>query len=211
MAVSDQTSKAYCSFMASITSAKLIDYSNATDPTMADPQFKEQLDHWDITTVILYRSGLSLAAVSLLPPAILPAYVSLAHWLMLLAVALCCFAVHIYDKNIRLIIQGCGWLSLLLMLAAQNWPMPWFELLSIGAAYLVFGALCFKESFCFRIPFLRAMPAVFALTWVILATGWTSAHRLLLVVIVLAMAIMAVAKWRMPLHFDIGDKRNYQL
>ncbi|AJQ93427.1 DUF2301 domain-containing membrane protein [Gynuella sunshinyii] len=178
---------------------------------MADPHIKEKLDHWDITTVILYRSGLSLAPLALLLAVISADYTVLSHWLLMAAVTLCCFSLHIYDKNIRLIVQGCGWLALLLTLASAYGSTKVFELLGAGAAYLVLGALCFKESFCFKIPFLRLMPAVFAVDWLMRVSGWSDGYRLLLLVTAIALIILAIAKWRMPLHFDIGDKRNYQL
>ncbi len=82
---------------------------------MANPEIESPLDGIDKLTVSLYRLGLSAAALLLLcrgaallsGMALLPS----AQWLMLLAVAsaICGFSLHIYDKRIRLILQGFGW------------------------------------------------------------------------------------------------------
>ena len=82
---------------------------------MANPEIESPLDGIDKLTVSLYRLGLSAAALLLLcrgaallsGMALLPS----AQWLMSLAVAsaICGFSLHIYDKRIRLILQGFGW------------------------------------------------------------------------------------------------------
>ncbi|MGL4792534.1 MAG: DUF2301 domain-containing membrane protein, partial [Aeromonas jandaei] len=88
---------------------------------MANPEIESPLDGIDKLTILLYRLGLSGAALlllcrgaallshgDLLPP---------AQWLMLLALAsaICAFSLHIYDKRIRLILQGSGWAALALL------------------------------------------------------------------------------------------------
>ena len=82
---------------------------------MANPEIESPLDGIDKLTVSLYRLGLSAAALLLLcrgaallsGMALLPS----AQWLMSLTVAsaICGFSLHIYDKRIRLILQGFGW------------------------------------------------------------------------------------------------------
>ena len=101
---------------------------------MANPEIESPLDGIDKLTVSLYRLGLSAAALLLLcrgaallsGMALLPS----AQWLMSLAVAsaICGFSLHIYDKRIRLILQGFGWGAL--ALAAVGAP----DALVLGAA-----------------------------------------------------------------------------
>lgn len=117
---------------------------------MANPEIESPLDGIDKLTVSLYRLGLSAAALLLLcrgaallsGMALLPS----AQWLMSLAVAsaICGFSLHIYDKRIRLILQGFGWGAL--ALAAVGAP----DALVLGAALATLSGLAFKEQFLLR-------------------------------------------------------------
>ena len=70
---------------------------------------------------------------------------------------------------------------------------------------------CFKEYFCFRVPLLNLQPAFVAALWFtwVFEGGWIS--RILSLIVGGLLLILAVQKWRMPLHFDIGDKTKYQI
>ena len=55
------------------------------------------------------------------------------------------------------------------------------------------------------------MPVLLALSLIPLLGRWDLAAALLLGLSGLIYGAMAVAKTRMPLHFDIGDKSRYQV
>ncbi|MFM5452318.1 DUF2301 domain-containing membrane protein [Aeromonas veronii] len=173
---------------------------------MANPEIESPLDGIDKLTVSLYRLGLSAAALLLLcrgaallsGMALLPS----AQWLMSLAVAsaICGFSLHIYDKRIRLILQGFGWGAL--ALAAVGAP----DALVLGAALATLSGLAFKEQFCFAIPGIKLVPVLLPALWLL---EWAAA--LVALVCGTLLTLLALAKWRMPLHFDIGDKGRYQI
>ena len=84
---------------------------------------------------------------------------------------------------------------------------------TLGTGLLLAAAsgLVLKEWFCFRIPLVRATPLVLA-TGVIAA--WVGASAVAAACFglgALAVAAVAVAKLRMPLGHDIGDRRHYQV
>ncbi|HHQ4450190.1 TPA: DUF2301 domain-containing membrane protein [Aeromonas veronii] len=167
---------------------------------MANPEIESPLDGIDKLTVSLYRLGLSAAALLLLcrgaallsGMALLPS----AQWLMSLAVAsaICGFSLHIYDKRIRLILQGFGWGAL-----------------ALAAALATLSGLAFKEQFCFAIPGIKLVPVLLPALWLLewLRVEWAAA--LVALVCGALLTLLALAKWRMPLHFDIGDKGRYQI
>ncbi len=71
--------------------------------------------------------------------------------------------------------------------------------------------LCFKEYFCFRVPGLRAQPILLAALWLALALNVPFAAQGLAALSALLFLVTAFAKWRMPLHYDIGDKTKYEI
>ncbi|MGL5032022.1 MAG: DUF2301 domain-containing membrane protein [Aeromonas sp.] len=185
---------------------------------MANPEIESPLDGVDKLTVSLYRLGLSAAALLLLyRGAALFSGVELLTphiWLMSLAVAsaVCSFSVHIYDKRIRLILQGLGWGAL--ALAAIGAPNMWV----LGAALATLSGLAFKEQFCFAIPGIRLVPVLLPLLWLLeWLSEWFVADWIAAFIACVAfvcgglLTLLVLAKWRMPLHFDIGDKGRYQI
>ena len=100
--------------------------------------------------------------------------------------------------------QFATWLALLCAL------LGWHEL-ALGGALVTLGGLCFKEYFCFRVPLLNLQPAFVAALWFawVFEGGWIT--RILSLIVGGLLLILAVQKWRMPLHFDIGDKTKYQI
>lgn len=74
----------------------------------------------------------------------------------------------------------------------------------LGAALATLSGLAFKEQFCFAIPGIRLLPLLLPLLWLLEWTRVALASGLLL-------GLLSLAKWRMPLHFDIGDRGRYQL
>lgn len=168
---------------------------------MADPQIKSPMDFWDYLTVILYRSGFVLATIMIF---LLPYQPQIAQNGLLIAGVLLAGCVHLYLKSFRLVFQFAAWIGLLC--AIFNFP-----LLATGAMLLVIGGLSYKEYFCFRVFGLNFQPIFAALLWFSLAFQAQIFVQILSVIIGVLLAILSVQKWRMPLHFDIGDKSKYQI
>ncbi|AZI14650.1 DUF2301 domain-containing membrane protein [Avibacterium paragallinarum] len=168
---------------------------------MADPHIQSPMDWCDYLTVIIYRCGFVLAAIM---TALLPYYPAIAY-LGLLTAALCCASsLHIYLKNFRFVLQFATWVALLCHL----YGMPQ---LALGGALVTLGGLAFKEYFCFRIIGLNFQPIFLALLWFADRFNYVLFFNGLSVISALLFALLAIQKWRMPLHFDIGDKRKYQI
>ena len=178
---------------------------------MANPEIESELDGIDRLTVCLYRLGLSLAAMLLVwrgvDLLIGRAHLSQPVWLATLAVACgaCGLCLHIYDKRIRFILQGLGWGGV--MLNACGAP----DTLVLGAALATLSGLAFKEQFCFAIPGIRLVPLLLPLLWGLELIRLEWAAALLALTSGLLLCLLCLAKWRMPLHFDIGDKERYQI
>ena len=168
---------------------------------MADPHIKSPMDRWDYTTVIIYRLGFVLAVPMLF---MLPWYPTTAHFGLLIAATLCAACVHLYMKNFRYIFQFAMWVGLLCQVLG-------FPQLALGAAFLVLGGLSYKEYFCFRVFALNLQPIFFAVLWFALLFNITWLSTLLCFVTGILILLLSIQKWRMPLHFDIGDKTKYQV
>ena len=168
---------------------------------MADPHIKPEMDWLDYTTVLVYRLGFTLAIPSIL---LLPWHTPYpAQALSFVAAAMCASSLHIYMKNFRLFLQGATWGGLICFVLG-------FPFIGLGGAFITLGGLCFKEYFCFKVPGLRAQPLILAALWYALALQLTLPAQILAALSALLFAVTAVAKWRMPLHFDIGDKSKYE-
>ena len=85
------------------------------------------------------------------------------------------------------------------------------SLLALGAAFLVLGGLSYKEYFCFRVFALNLQPIFFVLLWFswVFHVVWLS--TLLSFITGILILVLSIQKWRMPFHFDIGDKTKYQV
>lgn len=168
---------------------------------MADPHIRSPMDFWDYLTVILYRCGFILAAIM---TALLPYRLGIALNGILLAAVLCASSLHIYLKRFRLLLQMASWVALLCALFGLSE-------LALGAAFFTLGGLAFKEYFCFRVFCLNFQPLFLAGLWFALQFEVTWLTQLLSTISALLFAILAIQKWRMPLHFDIGDKSKYEI
>ncbi|AGH37869.1 hypothetical protein F543_17840 [Bibersteinia trehalosi USDA-ARS-USMARC-189] len=168
---------------------------------MADPHIKSPMDFWDYLTVIIYRNGFVLAAIMLL---LLPFQSSMAQVGLLIAGTMLASSLHLYLKNFRYLFQFVMWIGLL----CQVWKI---ESLAFGASLMVIGGLCYKEYFCFRVWRLNFQPILLAVLWlaVVLQISWLFLPLAILCSILTL--FLSVQKWRMPLHFDIGDKGKYQV
>lgn len=168
---------------------------------MADPHIQSPMDAWDYLTVIIYRSGFVLATLMLL---LLPYQPEIASLGLLVAGTMLASSLHLYAKSFRLIFQFSAWIGLLCYLF--NFP-----LLALGAMLLVIGGLSYKEYFCFRVFGLNFQPIFVAILWGAVALEWQFLVYVLSAISGLLLLVLSIQKWRMPLHFDIGDKTKYQI
>lgn len=184
---------------------------------MADPHHVEELDALDRWTVGLYRTGLFVGAAGLLTLAALhwQGVSDLwGRWVVLLGVALIVADLHLYDRKIRWQITAAGWLAAVAMAAgtvAGTAAGPWFGDAGLGFAFVVFSAVALKERKCFRLPIVVAIPPVLAGVLVPLRLGLDLPAAIGFLLGGLMFGVLVIAKIRMPLHYDIGDKRHYQI
>ncbi|AAP95344.1 hypothetical protein A6046_04655 [[Haemophilus] ducreyi] len=168
---------------------------------MSDPHITSPMDFWDYLTVITYRLGFVLASIALL---LFPYYIELAYSGLLIAGTMLASSLHLYMKNIRLVFQFSVWIGLL----CQVFGLP---TLALGAILLVIGGLSYKEYFCFRIWGLNFQPLLMALLWLAECLSQSMLINLSCLASGVLLILLSIQKWRMPLHFDIGDKTKYQI
>ena len=183
----------------------------------------ETLDRIDHYTVIGYRLGIGLCGI-LLILMVFPQFhrVGENNLLPLLALAsgLMASCAHIYIKFIRWCVVSATWLGLALYPMANFWfPHPLFYFFIHGLFYTTLCGVAFKEGLCFAIPGLKLTPlllvmAVFAFWNAPLNFNVEWLNELYFPAQLGAgifYCILAIAKLRMPLHCDIGDKSVYQV
>ncbi|MGF1717608.1 DUF2301 domain-containing membrane protein [Photobacterium chitinilyticum] len=169
---------------------------------MADPHIQSQLDSLDKLTVILYRGALTASAAIML---LMVWGSSFAISAMVVAALIAACTVHIYDKRFRWLIVGSGMFASI-WLTLDIWPP-----LALGAALFTFSALAIKEYFCFRLKILTLTPLTLAAFWFCFAFGQEQISIAFGIIGAILLATAAIAKWRMPIHYDIGDKSRYQV
>jgi uncharacterized integral membrane protein len=186
---------------------------------MADPHHVPTLDGFDVFTVRLYRMGLCISAVglALLAASLLVGESSqdgLCWVLVFVGAALSAANMHLYDKRIRWVIGASGWVGGALLLLAPHVPAawsPWVFYAGAGFVFVVLSGFALKEQFCFKIAFLRLVPLVLATSLIPLLAEERTVAGMMLVMASVMYGLLAVAKLRMPLHFDIGNKGAYQI
>lgn len=169
---------------------------------MADPHIESPMDQYDHLMVIIYRSGFTLAfpVIALLP------------WnldfpvenFVFLCAAMCASSLHIYKKSFRLLLQFATWAGLLCFV----FGLPE---IGMGGAFITLGGLCFKEYYCFKVPGLQLQPVILAALWVCMAFDVDIVAKGLAAISAFLFLITSIYKWRMPRHFDIGDKTKYEV
>lgn len=186
---------------------------------VANPEHKAVLDRFDKLSVCLYRSGISVFSIAAIFYAAILA--GKAEWvvfpanmermcllIMALSSAMSAANVHVYDKYVRAVISWSSWVGILLMLSDTALSYVW---LSLGFIFITFSGIALKESFCFKVFGLKLVPLLLAMsTFLMMFESWMLAACMLLLS-GFVLAYLSLEKWRMPLHFDIGDKSNYQV
>ncbi len=176
---------------------------------MADPHIQSPMDFLDHLTVIIYRSGLTLACPVI---ALLPWQANELPWqtncntghLVLICAVMCASSLHIYMKSFRLLLQMATWIGVIFVLTG-------YPAIALGGAFITLGGLCFKEYFCFRIPGLPLQPVILGTLWFTLQFEVITTSKILATISALLFLVVSIAKWRMPQHFDIGDKAKYEM
>lgn len=182
---------------------------------MANPEHVPDMDGFDRLTVVLYRTGLSIGVtgVALLAVApLLPVEAPKLYPVVLLGAQLAALCMHLYDKRIRWLIAASAHLGAWLVLTGLFADLPLVRDAGLGFGFVTLSGFALKEQFCFKVPLLRATPLLLAASLVPLAlwpVPW--AASVLLGLTTVPLYVLTAAKWRMPLHFDIGDKSAYQV
>lgn len=182
---------------------------------MANPEYQEKLDNLDKLSVCLYRTGISLFAIALIAMAVaLTGVIQHADlWsgtlvLTCIATALSAANLHVYNKMVRTIIVWSAWIGIILMLSDGQQSRVW---LSLGFLFVTFSGIALKESFCFKVVGLKLVPLLLASTVLLLWLNFALYAALVMIVASLIIGYLSYQKWRMPLHFDIGIKANYEV
>ncbi|OBT13427.1 hypothetical protein A9264_07095 [Vibrio sp. UCD-FRSSP16_10] len=184
---------------------------------MANPEHKEQLDGLDKLSVVAYRFGITLFSLALLLLSVIhllplfeinvsPIIRNFSFHLVAIAAVLSAANIHVYDKKARMMITWPTWLGLLLFIL-----FPSREWLYIGFLFVTFTGIALKESYCFKIKALNFLPLLLVVSVLALWMEEPTLFGLLVAISGVIFVVLSAAKWRMPLHFDIGNKSNYQV
>jgi len=181
---------------------------------MANPEHIPQLDGFDRFTVRLYRSGLALASVGVAVLAGLCATggaVGPAVALIFVGTLLSVLNMHLYDKRVRWVIAAAGLLGAVLGYIGASSGVALVDQAGLGFVFVALSGFALKEQFCFRIPGLRLVPLFLAVGLIPLVLGSGPGAAACFGLAALPLTVLSIAKWRMPLHFDVGDKSRYQI
>jgi uncharacterized integral membrane protein len=194
---------------------------------MANPEHTPTMDSFDNLTVVLYRIGISICAMTLLIGAIgraMPApSLSLANpwapWalktdlFLIVGIALSVTNVHLYAKVFRWIFSVSAWLGAVLLIIAPGTgdAARVVACAGLGFLFVTLSAFALKERLCFRIPGLRLVPFLLAVATFANLANATDAVAITMGLSGLILSLLAFQKWRMPLHFDVGDKSAYEI
>lgn len=185
--------------------------------SLADPHHVAALDGFDRFTVRAYRAGLAasaLAVAGLAAAGFTGAPLTGPRVAVLVATALVVPNLHLYDRVIRWVIAVAGWLGATLPAVAALLPpgaAPWVADAGLGFSFVVLSAVALKEQWCFRLPLMPLVPALLATSLIPLRAGSPGAAAPLWAGATALLVLLAAAKARMPLHYDIGDKSRYQV
>lgn len=181
---------------------------------MADPHLTPELDAFDRLTVRLYRSGLCGAAIALLAATFLAGRGQdprVAAVVVTVCVAVSVSNLHLYDKRIRWLVGVLGVLGpVLLAVAPLTGAARIVSWAGIGFSFAALSALAIKEGFCFRVPGVRLVPLALAASLLPILGGKMTFAAPLLGLAAVVVSLLAMAKLRMPLSHDIGDRSAYQ-
>ncbi len=189
---------------------------------MADPQHTPHMSALDNFTVVLYRIGLGILSVAtalFIGEYFLKTPLLQQHYFSVFAIgtALASANVHLYDVRFRWFIPFMGWMGCMLLAVASGMPDPTtpashvVKTGALGFFYAGAGMFAVKEQFCFKIPGLQSVPLFLAASVLCRFFHLPMLEVALLIPAAVLLLILSIAKWRMPLHFDVGDKSKYTM
>ncbi len=188
---------------------------------MASPEHTPEMNSLDNMTVAFYRTGLSIAAVAALIYSIeriIGVQILGVFYLPIFAagIALASADVHLYDPKFRWFFPFVSWIGFIILafayvLKGTTLVSVTLADISLGFFYVGAGMFALKESFCFRIIGLPLVPLFLCGSIFNRLLGFSSAEPYFLLPAAGLLTWLCIAKWRMPLHFDIGDKSLYGL
>ncbi|OCH13044.1 MULTISPECIES: DUF2301 domain-containing membrane protein [unclassified Aliivibrio] len=185
---------------------------------MANTEHVETLDSLDKVSVITYRLGITLFSFSLFLCSLTIAndmslilidgsLKEFAFITLAISSAMSAANLHVYDKKIRIVITWSAWIGLVLLSLLIGSHLVW---IAIGFLFVTFSGIALKESFCFKVLGLKFIPFLLcAATFMLAMEKWVISLICLTIAGVIFL-FLAIQKWKMPLHFDIGNKSNYQ-
>lgn len=196
-------------------------------PVIYQGQFGDfTITEHDRREVIIYRSGLLLAAIAfgaataiiLWQPATLNSgIISLLYSVFCLALGVSLFTIHIYMKLLHRVLQGFWLVGVLASIAIAHLDSEPFALtvyhhpltiLGVGFTFAVLTGIFFKEAFCFNrleTKFLTPLVPVLLLGHLV-GIFPVAVERNLLLAWALLFAVFALRKVIQPIPPDIGDK-----
>jgi len=182
---------------------------------MADTRVKARLDVWDKLSLILYRCGMVLTGVALLLLAAQQFFYPywFKHCLVFLSLGalLQAASLHIYKKSVRWLLVTSCWIGVWLVglsLATSGLSAAY---LSLGALSITLSGIAYKESTCFSIPYLKVIPLLLVLSWLAVFFAhaqWAAGGFTLTAFLYL---YMAWKKINMPLYYDLGSRKKYEI
>lgn len=182
---------------------------------MADPNIKETLALVDKLTITLYRIGMLVSGVAMIALALqqlfYPLWFKQALILLALGAILQASSLHIYNKNIRWILVMASWLACWVLSISFIITGLWGAYLSLGLFIITFSGLAYKESFCFSLTILKALPILLTLSWFLIIFSLNQWAAISLLFSGALYLYMAWRKIKMPLHFDFGDRSKYEV
>lgn len=182
---------------------------------MADPHIKESLDLIDKTTIITYRLGMLITGFSLftlgLQQLLYPLWFKQTLIFIALGSLLQASSLHVYSKVVRWFLVNATWVGCWLVSVSFVTTGQWLAYLSLGALIMTLSGLAYKESFCFSLNSLKVTPALLVTSWILTVLSLHQWASFALIVSALLYLYMAWRKINMPLHFDLGDRRKYEI
>ncbi len=187
---------------------------------MANPEHLPEMTRLDSISVTGYRIGLTIVSMSsvLFAIELLFGLVLLGVWYLPVlgtGAALTSANLHLYDPKFRWFFPLVNWFGFVLfsyaMVVSDVLVVHYLQIIVVGCFLASAGMLAVKEYFCFKIPGLPLTPLLLFLFVLFRLIGYQMASGVVLGIASSLLLWLALAKWRMPLHFDIGDKNQYSI
>ncbi|MCU0552473.1 MAG: DUF2301 domain-containing membrane protein [Leptolyngbya sp. Prado105] len=197
------------------------------EPIVYQGQFGEfSIDDHDRQSVILYRSGLAIAALSFAIATVLAfsqryVWITPLYFVFWTALGVSLFTIHIYLKPLHLALQafwaigGIASISLLFLssdpLALYVYQHP-IAIFGIGFTFAALTGIFFKEAFCFNRFETKFLTAIVPLLLLGHLSGWLPLEweQGLLEAWTTLFTIFAIRKLIQPIPPDIGDKSVFE-